>query len=84
MMQPGYCRADHRAYHDGNQQDENNLIKGIEKPKAQDDRNENEGRPYDLPECPSLRLRWWIKRHGYLLIAMLRSARLWDGIILKL
>jgi len=76
MMQPGYCWSDHHAYHDGNQLDENNLIKEIEKPKLQDNRNENESRLYDLLECPSLRLRWWIKRHGYLLIAMLRSARL--------
>ena len=51
-VQPGYGRPDDRAQHDGNQQDENDLVKPIEKAEAQGDKNEDECRPHQTPKCP--------------------------------
>ena len=54
-MQPGYDWPDHRAYHDGDKQDENDLAKAIEKPEAEGDKDEDESRPHDAPKCPIIR-----------------------------
>ena len=55
-MQPGYDWPDHRAHHDGDKQDENDLVKPVEKPEAKGDKNQDESRPHDPPECPVIRL----------------------------
>ncbi len=36
-MQPGYDWPDHRAHHDGDKQDENDLVKTIEEPEDKGD-----------------------------------------------
>ena len=55
-MQPGYGWPDHRADHDGDKQDENDLVKPVEQPEAEGDKNEDQSRPHDAPKCPLIRL----------------------------
>ena len=56
-IQPGHNRSDHCAHHDGNEQNENNLVEPVEKPESKDDQNEHQGRPHHPPEGPIIRLR---------------------------
>ena len=55
-IQPGYNGPDHRAHHNGDQYNENDLVKPIKKPEAKDNENEDECRPHDSPKCPLIRL----------------------------
>jgi hypothetical protein len=72
-MQPGYNRPDHCAHHDGDKQDENDLVKPVKKPEAKDDKYEHKGRPHDPPECPTIRLRRWMKRHALPKLPLVRK-----------
>ncbi len=56
-MQPGYRGPQNCADHNGNKQDEDDLVKPVEQPETHHDRNEHQSRPYDPPECPSIWLR---------------------------
>ncbi len=64
-MQPGYDWPDYCAHHDGNKQDENDLVKPIEKPEAKGNKNQDESRPHDPPECPVIQSRRWLVCHSF-------------------
>jgi hypothetical protein len=64
-MQPGYDWPYHRAHHDGDKQDENDLVKPKEEPEANGDKNQDESRPHDPPECPVIQLRRWMLWHAF-------------------
>jgi hypothetical protein len=51
-VQPGYGWSDHRAYYNGDEQGENDLVKSIKKPETKRDKNKHQSRPHDPPKSP--------------------------------
>src|SRR4030042_4907190 len=76
-MQPGYGWPDHRAHHDGDKQDENDLVEPVKKPEAKNDKNEDESRPHDALKCPLMRLRRWMECHACPTLYECLSAKLY-------
>jgi hypothetical protein len=74
-MQPDDDRSEYRADHDCHKQDENNLIKAIEKPEAQANAKKDERGPHHSPECPGIGWRSRKIRH-LILQAVFRRSRL--------
>jgi len=59
-VEPGNDRPDHSANKYRNKQDENHLVKAIEKPECKSDQNKHKRCPYNPPEGPII---WWCFYH---------------------
>lgn len=56
-MQPGDHWPDYCTHNDGNEKNENDLVKTIEKPETKNDKNQSKGCANNLPEFPISQLR---------------------------
>jgi hypothetical protein len=71
-MKPCNDRPDHSSDYDGNKKNKYYMVEPEEKPKTENNRTQNESRPYNPPEGPVIYLNRCLETHAVSSLSFIR------------